>query len=293
MNTHIISPVESQIAPLRDAYRAAILQKRLRLLTGLVILMIATLAAGWGAEVNIGTLWSKIGNFTNYLNRLFYLDSGQRVWTDIPEWFWGIKKWAKQLAETLLMAYVATLTGAIAAFLLSFAAARNLSPSPTLFFVIRRGLEFCRTVPEIVFALIFVVAFGLGAMAGVMAIAIHTMGALGKLFSEVVENIDLKPVEGARASGGTWAEQIRFGAVPQVLSNFVSYALLRFEINVRGAAVMGFVGAGGIGQDLIEAIRKFYYSDVSAILLLIILAVMIIDTLTEKLRHHLLGSVSS
>ena len=143
------------------------------------------------------------------------------------------------------------------------------------------------------FALIFVVAFGLGAMAGVLAIAIHTMGALGKLFSEVVENIDLKPVEGTRASGGTWAQQVRFGAVPQVLSNFVSYALLRFEINVRGAAVMGFVGAGGIGQDLIEAIRKFYYSDVSAILLLIILAVMIIDALTEKLRHHLLGNVSS
>jgi phosphonate transport system permease protein len=293
VTTHIISPVESQIAPLRDAYREAIAQKRLKLATGIVILIVATLAASWGAEVDLATLWNKIGNFTSYFNRLFFLDNGQRVWTDLPEWFWGLKKWGKQLAETVLMAYVATLTGAIAAFFLCFSAARNIAPSSKLMFIVRRGLEFCRTVPEIVFALIFVVAFGLGAMAGVLAIAIHTMGALGKLFSEVVENIDLKPVEGTRASGGTWAQQVRFGAVPQVLSNFVSYALLRFEINVRGAAVMGFVGAGGIGQDLIEAIRKFYYSDVSAILLLIILAVMIIDTLTEKLRHHLLGNVSS
>ncbi len=140
-------------------------------------------------------------------------------------------------------------------------------------------------MPEIVFALIFVVAFGLGPMPGVLAIMIHTAGALGKLFSEVVENIDMKPVEGIIASGGSRWQAIRYGVVPQVLPNFASYALLRFEINVRGASVMGFVGAGGIGQDLIEAIRKFYYSDVSAILLLIIATVMVIDILTERLRH--------
>jgi phosphonate transport system permease protein len=91
------------------------------------------------------------------------------------------------------------------------------------------------------------------------------------------------------ATGGNWIQIVRFGAVPQVLSNFVSYALLRFEINVRGAAVMGFVGAGGIGQDLIEAVRKFYYTDVSAILLLIIATVMLIDFITERVRHRLLG----
>ena len=127
------------------------------------------------------------------------------------------------------------------------------------------------------FALLFVVAFGLGPMPGVLALAIHTMGALGKLFAEVVENIDMKPVEGATATGANLVSTIRFAVLPQVISNFASYALLRFEINVRGAAVMGFVGAGGIGQDLMEAIRKFYYSDVSAILLLIIVTVMVID----------------
>jgi phosphonate transport system permease protein len=104
-------------------------------------------------------------------------------------------------------------------------------------------MEFSRTVPELVFALIFVVAFGLGPMAGVLAIAIHTMGALGKLFAEVVENIDMKPIDGVVATGANWVQKIRFAVLPQVLSNFTSYALLRFEINGRGAAVLGFVGA--------------------------------------------------
>lgn len=289
MHTLIVQPDKNRSAAYEAAYQTAIQQKRARLFLGMAGLVVAVLFASWGAEVNLGTLWDKAGNVTSYFNRLFFLDNGQRVWTDFSEWFWGLKKWSRQLIETLLMAYVATISGAVVAFVLSFAAARNLSPSPFILVALRRLLEFFRTVPEIVFALIFVVAFGLGAMAGVMAIAIHTAGALGKLFAEVVENIDLKPVEGTRAAGGTWVEQIRFGAVPQVLSNFVSYALLRFEINVRGAAVMGFVGAGGIGQDLIEAIRKFYYSDVSAILVLIILTVMVIDGLTEKMRHSFLG----
>jgi phosphonate transport system permease protein len=143
-------------------------------------------------------------------------------------------------------------------------------------------------VPDIVFALIFVVAFGLGPLPGVLALAIHTTGALGKLFAEVVENVSLKPIEGLAATGATWIGQIRFGVLPQVLSNFASYALLRFEINVRGAAVIGFVGAGGIGEELIVAIRKFYYADVSAILVMIVVCVMAIDLVSERLRHRLL-----
>jgi phosphonate transport system permease protein len=186
-----------------------------------------------------------------------------------------------------------TIIGAIGGFLLCFIAAKNTAVSQWSRFAARRFLEFCRTVPEIVFALIFVVAFGLGPLPGVLAIAIHTIGALGKLFSEVVENIDMKPVEGLTSTGASWTETMRFAVVPQVLSNFTSYALLRFEINVRGAAVMGFVGAGGIGQDLIEAVRKFYYSDVSAILLMIVAAVMIIDLVTERIRHSLLGRENS
>jgi phosphonate transport system permease protein len=128
-------------------------------------------------------------------------------------------------------------------------------------------------------------------MAGVLAIAVHTVGAMGKLFYEVLENIDPKPVEGLTASGASWTKTMRFAVVPQVLANFASYALLRFEINVRGASIMGFVGAGGIGQDLIEAIHKFYYSDVSAILILIIITVGLIDLFTERVRHRFIAEV--
>ena len=116
------------------------------------------------------------------------------------------------------------------------------------------------------------------------------MGVLGKQFAEVVENIDMKPIHGVVAAGGNWVQKIRFAVLPQVLSSFASYALLGFEINVRSAAVLGLVGAGGIGETLISAIRKFYYADVSALLSLIILTVVVIDTLTEKLRHQLIGS---
>jgi phosphonate transport system permease protein len=144
-------------------------------------------------------------------------------------------------------------------------------------------------VPDIVFALIFVIAFGLGPMAGVLAIAIHSTGALGKQFSELIDNIDPKPVEGVRATGAGWLACMRFAVLPQVVAGFFSYTLLRFEVNVRGASVMGFVGAGGIGQELVVAIRKFYYSDVSAILVLIILAVFVIDIGTGLIRGHFLG----
>jgi phosphonate transport system permease protein len=126
-------------------------------------------------------------------------------------------------------------------------------------------------------------------MAGVLAIAIHSTGALGKLFSEIVENADMKPVEGVRSTGASWVSCMRFAVLPQVIAGFASYALLRLEINVREASVMGFVGAGGIGQELVVAIRKFYYSDVSAILVTIIITVFIIDIATGWLRGRLFG----
>jgi phosphonate transport system permease protein len=291
---HVIPQLpDAQIDALMRGYRAEQAARRRTTMLGVGILLLLILLAAGVAEVNIPTLAANIWRFTDYIGRIFFLDNGQLVFTDIGEWFWGLGKWLRQLLDTVLIAYLGTLLGAIVAFLLCFAAAANLAVSPARRFVARRFLEFCRTVPEIVFALIFVVAFGLGPVPGVLAIMIHTVGALGKLFAEVVENIDMKPVEGAIASGATRWEMIRYAVVPQVLSNFASYGLLRFEINVRGASVMGFVGAGGIGQDLIEAIRKFYYSDVSAILLLIIATVMVIDLVTERIRHSLIASEQS
>jgi phosphonate transport system permease protein len=279
---------DDQLFSLSAGYRAEMAAKRRTTIIGIAVILACTILAGWVAEVDIRKFLTNAHRFTDYIGRIFYLDTGKHVFTDLGEWFWGLGKWTRQLLDTLLIAYLGTLLGAIAAFVLCFAASANLATHPAQRFLARRFLEFCRTVPEIVFALIFVVAFGLGPVPGVLAIMIHTLGALGKLFAEVVENIDMKPVEGAIASGATRWQAIRYAVVPQVLSNFASYGLLRFEINVRGASVMGFVGAGGIGQDLIESIRKFYYSDVSAILLLIIATVMIIDMVTERIRHNLL-----
>jgi phosphonate transport system permease protein len=280
---------DQQLAVLNDAYRKAVARKRLRMTLATAIFFAVLVMAALGAEVNPATLISKIGNFASYFDRIATLEGGARVWSDLPEWFWGWKKWLALLGETILISYVGTLAGAMLAFALNFLAAENTSPAPWLQFTVRRLMEFCRTVPDIVFALIFVIAFGLGPMAGVLAIMIHSVGALGKLYSEIVENIDMKPVEGVRSTGASWVSCMRFAVLPQVAAGFAGYTLLRFEINVRGASVMGFVGAGGIGQELVVAVRKFYYSDVSAILVMIIVTVFVIDIGTGWARGRLFG----
>ena len=274
---------------LGQAYAQAVAAKRRQVWLGLLVLSVAVLLAGGVAEISPSKFLDNIGNFGSYIYRIAHLESGQWVISDPVEWFWGWKKWLALMGETLLMAYVGTVLGACAALVLCFLASKNITQNTWLVFATRRLLEFSRTVPEIVFALIFVVAFSLGPLPGILALAIHTTGALGKLFAEVVENVDMKPVDGVLATGGNWLHKVRFAVLPQVASNFASYALLRFEINVRGAAVLGFVGAGGIGQTLLEVIRKFYYADVSALLVLIIATVMVIDAVTERIRHRLLG----
>jgi phosphonate transport system permease protein len=278
-----------QLAVLNDAYRKAVARKRLKATVVAAVFFAALVIAAIGAEVNLRTFFTYFGNFISYFDRIFTLEDGTRVWTNFGEWFWGWQKWLKMLGETILISYVGTLTGAVFAFVPNFFAAQNTSPAPWLRFVVRRTLEFARTVPGIVFALIFVIAFGLGPMAGVLAIAIHSTGALGKQFSEIVENADMKPVEGVRSTGASWVSCMRFAVLPQVAASYASYALLRFEINVRESSVMGFVGAGGIGQELVVAIRKFYYSDVSAILLMVIVTVFVIDITTGWMRGKLFG----
>jgi phosphonate transport system permease protein len=280
---------DRQLDRLKEAYRRAARARRLQMIAGAALLVVLIGLSTIQAEVDPKTFVAKIGGFTSYFDRMATLDSGARVWTDPAAWFWSFKRSARLIGETILIAYVGTLTGAVAAFALNFVASPNLTGRRWLVFAARRLLEFCRTVPDIVFALIFVVAFGLGPAPGVLALALHTAGALGKQFFETTENIDMKPVEGLRSVGASYVQVIRYAALPQVLASFASFALLRFEINVRGATVLGFVGAGGIGQDLMEAIRKFYYSDVSAILVLIIVVVMTIDIATQYLRRALLS----
>jgi phosphonate transport system permease protein len=289
MATAVTILPSQQLAALTGAYRKEVGRKRLRVAVAAALCVVALWVAAVGAEVNLRTLFTHFGNFLSYFDRISKLDDGSRVWANPAEWLWGWKNWLRMLGETILISYVGTLTGAVLAFLLNFLAAENTSPAIWLRFLVRRLLEFARTVPGIVFALIFVIAFGLGPMAGVLAIAIHSTGALGKLFSEVVENADMKPVEGVRSTGAGWVSCMRFAVLPQVIAGYASYALLRFEINVREASVMGFVGAGGIGQELVVAIRKFYYSDVSAILVMIILTVFVIDICTGWARARLFG----
>jgi phosphonate transport system permease protein len=278
-----------QLAALNATYDKAVARKRLRFTLGAAVFFAALVIASVGAEVNLKTLFTYFGHFVSYFDRILTLEDGTRVWTNVGEWLWGWKKWSLLLGETILISYVGTLSGAVLAFAFNFLAAENTAPAPWLRFTIKRLMEFCRTVPDIVFALIFVIAFGLGPMAGVLAITIHSIGALGKQYAEIVENIDMKPVEGVRSTGASWMSCMRFAVLPQVAAGFASYTLLRFEINVRGASVMGFVGAGGIGQELVVAIRKFYYSDVSAILLLIILTVFVIDIGTGWIRGRIFG----
>ncbi|MBS0520993.1 MAG: phosphonate ABC transporter, permease protein PhnE [Proteobacteria bacterium] len=291
MSSPLVQLPEAQLRPLLAAYDASVRTRRWHTLLIFAATLIAVGLSTIPAEVSPVLLFSKIGNFTSYIDRLLHLDSGAAVWTDPVEWYWGLWRWLRLLGETLLMAYVGTLLGAIGAFFLCFLAAANVAPGRWLRVAVRRFCELCRTVPQLVFALMFVIAFGLGPVPGVLALAIHSLGSLCKLFAEVVENIDMKPVEGVTSTGAPWHVAMRFGALPQVLPGLVSYTLLRFEINVREATVIGFVGAGGIGMDLLEAIRKFYYADVSAMLVLIILTVSLIDTLTSFARHRLIGLV--
>lgn len=271
------------------AYEAAVLAKRRRSYLLVALLVLSTVLAAYSGEVSLPKFLEGLPRFWSYLRDILPTLRASSFRADLAEWYWNWEGWLRLLGETLLVAYVGTCLGAAGAFVLCFFASGNLLRNAAIRFVARRTFEFCRTVPEIVFALLFVYAIGLGPVPGVLAIAIHTFGALGKQFSEVVENVDLKPVEGLRSTGATWFEQIRFAVLPQIASNFASYALLRFEINVRGASVMGFVGAGGIGKELLSSIRQFYYSDVSAILLLIIATVIVIDIGTERVRHRLIG----
>lgn len=288
--THLVATLpEPQRAALAAAYDRSVAARRRQTFIGATVFLFASALAVYGAEVDPLMFWTKLGNFTSYFHRLLTLDAGGWVWTNPSDWFWGLHRWLRLLGQTVLIAYVGTLSGFVIAFCACFLASRNLVRSALLRMTVRRILELLRTVPDLVFAMLFVVAFGLGPLPGVLALMLHSAGTLGKLFTEVVESVAMNPIEGVSASGGGWLARIRFGVLPQVLSNFASYTLLRLEINVRGAAVIGFVGAGGIGEDLLIAIRKFYYQDVSAMLVLIIVCVMLLDMVSERLRHRLLA----
>ncbi|NJM98275.1 MAG: phosphonate ABC transporter, permease protein PhnE [Phormidesmis sp. RL_2_1] len=192
----------------------------------------------------------------------------------------------EDIIETIGMGIWGTLLAVVVAAPLSILASANLCPvwivQPT-----RRLLDAMRAINEIVFALVFVVAVGLGPFAGVMAIFVHTAGILGKLFSEAIENIDVGQIEGVRATGASKFQEILFGVLPQVIPLWISYVLYRFESNVRSATVLGIVGAGGIGVSLYQSFRSFDYTKVCAILIILVLVVGVIDAASAWLRRKL------
>ncbi|WP_299399922.1 phosphonate ABC transporter, permease protein PhnE [Pelagibius sp.] len=277
------------VARFHEAYAAARRRKRLMdALFALAFIVCFCIAAVIG-DLDPVKIWNGLPRLHEFIVKILPVLRWESFGADLAEWFLPVKLWLKLLVETILIAFLATVFGIIGAFVLSFPASRNLMPNRVILFTCRRLLEIARTVPELVYALIFVFCFGIGPMAGVLAIAVHTMGALGKLYSEVNENIDMKAPEGLRAAGANWVQMIRYAVVPQVLPNHVSYTLLRFEINVRSSSIIGFVGAGGLGQEIRTAISFQYYTDISALFLIILVTVASIDLICERVRHRFIG----
>jgi len=225
----------------------------------------------------------------DYLDKTIPVLRWNSLGADLAAWFWRWDIWLQLLLEIVLIAFAATTLGVIGGFLLSFPASRNLSPNATARWLSRRCLEIARTVPDMVWALMFVFCFSVGPLAGVLAIGLHASGALGKLYAEVNENIDMRPLDGVKAAGGAWFDRIRYGVAPQVLPNIISYTLLRFEINVRSPSIIGYVGAGGLGQEFRTAMSLQEYTDLSALFVIILVTVIIIDYASEKLRHRIIG----
>ncbi len=263
---------------------------RWRGLGGLALFLIALILSARISAFSLGQLAQGLPDAWNYVWSTFPSLHAATLGADLHEWYWNLPRWLELLAETVLMSFVATMLGGMAGLLLCFPASRNLMHGHrAAHFAARRFLELARTVPDLVYAMIFVFALGIGPLPGVLALAVHSTGSLGKLFSEVNESIDRRPLDGVAAAGGNWADIMRLAVLPQVLPNFVSYALLRFEYNIRSASVMGIVGAGGIGEELYLSIRQFDYTDISAIVLLIIAVVMLADLACESIRHRLIG----
>ena len=208
-------------------------------------------------------------------------------------WFYLLVEYFPALIETIHMAVLATFIGFVGAVVVSVLASQNLVKNKTAVSFMRRVMDFSRAFPELVIAMVLLFLMGKSAVPALIAIAFHTVGALGKLFSEVNENADMKAVEGLTANGANWFQQVRYGIIPQVLPNYLSYGLLRLEINVRASTILGFVGAGGIGEQLTANIQWTYGADVTAIFVLLISTIIALDYLSRWLRGKLIASGAS
>lgn len=271
----------------RAGYMAMVARKRLY---GTVILLVfsALMLSGFmlADARNAGGFWDGILNV---------FDFPADVWKDtapkLNQLPGHLVTYFPSLVETLNIAAVSTLIGTLLGTILSLLSTRGLARWPRLIGLFRRIMDIMRAVPEIVIALILIFVLGGGPVPAMIAIAFHTSGALGKLFSEVNENADLKPVEGLASVGARWGQRMWLGIIPQVAPNYFSYALLRFEINIRASAILGFVGAGGIGYELKNAMSwgQGKYDEAAAIFILLFLTIVAFDQVSSHIRNRLVG----
>ena len=275
----------SQVQMIQEAYLAQTQRKRLYGFLMLVIFFFVMVAGfNTAAARNGGSFWGGIDNFFDYPAEVV-AEAASKA-SELPGHF---LTFLPALIETVNIAAVSTLIGALFAIVLSLLSTRGLARFPRLIGLFRRMMDTMRAVPEIVIALVLIFVLGGGPVPAMIAIAFHTAGALGKLFSEVNENADLKPVDGLASVGATWTQKMLLGVVPQVAPNWLSYALLRFEINIRASAILGFVGAGGLGYELKNAISwgQGRYDEAGAMFILLFLTIMFFDQLSSYYRDRL------
>ena len=275
--------------PTTDAIRGAYLAdvRRKRMYGGiLLVVFVALMASGFqlADSRNAGGFWNGIGQVFDFPSEVIAEAWEKRA--NLP----GLAlKFVSSLVETVNIAAVSTLLGAMLGTILALLSTRGLARWPRMIGVFRRLMDALRAIPEIVIALVLIFILGGGPVPAMIAIALHTAGALGKLFSEVAENADLKPVEGLASVGAGWFQRMWLGVIPQVAPNWLSYGLLRFEINIRASAILGFVGSGGIGYDLKLAMQwgQGRYDEVIAIFALLFVTIVIVDQGSSALRARL------
>jgi phosphonate transport system permease protein len=239
-------------------------------------IVLALLVLSWkGADMRPLDLLRDSGNMTKFAADFFP--------PDFRDW----RNYLDEMLVTVQIAIWGTVLAVAMAVPFGLMSSANIVP-PWIYQPVRRLMDACRAINEMVFAMLFIVAVGLGPFAGVLALWIHTTGVLAKLFAEAVEAIDPRPVEGVRATGASALEEIVFGVIPQVLPLWLSYSLYRFESNVRSASVLGIVGAGGIGTVLWEIIRSFQYAQTCAVMIIIIVFVTVIDVVSAQMRKVLI-----
>lgn len=204
-----------------------------------------------------------------------------------PPDFSRLAKWLKPLVDTLAMSIAGTALAVILSLPLALIAARNTTPHPAVYYASRLMLNLLRSIPELIMGIILVAMVGFGALPGVLALGIHSIGMVGKFFAESIEHVDPKPIEAARAAGATPFQVVIHAVLPQVLPQLADTTIYRWEYNFRASTVLGAVGAGGIGFELIAALRVLEYSQVSAILLCILACVTVVDTIGATLRRAL------